>query len=80
MQKELRSGINNFWLLVYGPSQFVHVVIPAERFLARGGSWWLVVARGGSWWLVVARGGSWWLVVARGGGGSWWFMVVRVLF
>ena len=28
----------NFWLMV----------IPAERFLARGGSWWLVVARGGS--------------------------------
>ena len=32
----------NFWL----------VVIPAERFLARGGSWWLVVARGGLWWFV----------------------------
>ena len=64
----LRSGIINFWLLVYGLSQF----------LARGnscrqifGSWWLVVvvvinvlARGGFWWLVVASGGSWWLVVA----------------
>ena len=57
----------NFWLMV----------IPVERFLARGGSWWLVVARGGSWWLVVGRGnecfGSWWLVVARGR--SWWLVV-----
>ena len=58
-----------FWLVVYGPSQF----------LARGnscrkifGSWWLVdivvinvLARGGLWWLLVACGGSLWLVVAR---------------
>ena len=58
MQKELRSEIINFWL----------VVIHVERFLARGGSWWLVVARGchgnqcfGSWWLVVARSGLRWL-------------------
>ena len=59
MQKELRSGIINFWLVVYGLSQF----------LARGhscrkifGSRWLAVARGRSWWLVVGRGGLWWLL------------------
>ena len=54
MQKELRSGIINFWLVVYGLSQF----------LARGnscrkifGSWWLVVIVL-MFWLVVACGGS----------------------
>ena len=56
MQKELRSGLINFWLVVYGLSQF----------LARGNSCRQVF---GSWWLVVvvvinvlARGGLWWLV------------------
>ena len=45
MQKELRSGIIYFWLVVYGPSQF----------LAHGNSCRKIF---GSWWLVVARGGS----------------------
>ena len=55
MQKELRSGIIKFWLLVYGPSQFVARGYSCGKIF---GSWWLVVARGGSWWLVVACGGS----------------------
>ena len=68
MQKELRSGIINFWLVVYGLSQFL---APGNSCGQVFGSWWLVVvvvinvlARGGLWWLLVACGGSWWLVVA----------------
>ena len=71
MQKEL--SMFGSWFMVF--LNFWLVLIRVERFLARGGLWWLVVARGnecfGSWWLVVARGnecfGSWWLVVACGG-------------
>ena len=39
MQKGLRSGIINFWLVVMVFLNFWLVVIPVERFLARGGSW-----------------------------------------
>ena len=56
MQKELRSGIVNLGLVVYGLSQF----------LARGNSCRKIF---GPWWLVVvvvinvlARGGLRWLV------------------
>ena len=60
MQKELRSGIINLWLVVYGLSQFLARDNSCINII---GSWWLVVARGGSWWLVVGRGnqcfGSW---------------------
>ena len=58
MQKELRSGIINFWLVVYGLSQFLAGGNSCRKIF---GSWWLVVDRGnqcfGSWWLVVGRGG-----------------------
>ena len=57
MQKELRSGITNFWLVVDGLSQFLAV----ERFLASGGSWWHVVARGGLFMIKIFReGGQGW--------------------
>ena len=69
MQKGLRSGIINFWLVVYGLSQFLASGNSCRKIF---GPWWPVVvvvinvlACGGSWWLVVACGGSWWLVVAR---------------
>ena len=64
MQKGLRSEIINFWLVVYGLSQFLARVNSCRKIF---GSWWLVVvvvinvlvrgACGGSWSVVVACGG-----------------------